>query len=142
MTRNSSHLTDRNLHLRGLRRDFERLSARDERELSASEALDSALLKRTRETDTPNSVQHNTPYALSARHRFILSRLVANGGETSLTALAFDITTQLSDGEESDVEPPELRRTYLDLHRTILEELATRGVVEYCENDGAVRATL
>ena len=142
MTRNSSHLADRNLYLCGLRRDFERFSARDGRELSSSGAPDSAFLDQTSETDTSNLAQHTTTHALSAHHRFILSRLVANGGETTLTGLAFDITTQLADGEESGVEPAELRRTYLALHRTIREELATRGAVEYCDDEGTVRATL
>ena len=77
------------------------------------------------------------PSALSPHHRHVISHLAATGGQASLVELARDVAAGYN-GREADVDPREIRRLYLTLRRTVLEDLTSQGIVEYCDEEGTV----
>ena len=75
---------------------------------------------------------------LSVRHRLFLGFLSARGGEASLVELADDIASWMDAGKSVTASTENVRRTYLDVHSTVVDELGPRGIVEYCEREGLV----
>lgn len=88
--------------------------------------------------DEGSMVTYDKPSSLSARHRLVLHFLNVRGGEATLVKLADDIASWMDKGESVSGTKENVRKAYLDLHSTVVNELGPRGVVEYCESEGHV----
>lgn len=74
---------------------------------------------------------------LSARHRLILSHLVASGGTHSAVTLARDVAAHLAGESPDSVRPGPIRRTFVQL-RPYLADLSSAGYIEYRPEDGSI----
>lgn len=76
--------------------------------------------------------------ALSPAHRHVLSCLNDCGGTASLTELAQRISARQADVSPNDVPAAITRRRYVALYDLVTDELADRGLVSYCQENGTV----
>ena len=79
-------------------------------------------------------------YALSGRHRLVLSILADCGGSLSIVRLARHVAVHLACESDESVPSSTVRRYYVEL-RALLDDLSHQGLVEYCATDGNVMLT-
>jgi hypothetical protein len=128
MTRNPVRPTSRRgLPVRGNKRthrDSTSVDIEELQQIDTSDSVDGVVGENTRTV------------LLSAYDRMVLSCLAGNGGKLRIFRLAYAVATSL-DGRNTDTTA-DVQRTFLTV-RSIIEDLAEKGLVTYSERHGTVQ---